>query len=217
MVRKLFLIVLATMMLQASVALTTYNYGPYAELFDYFNKYPMGAASVGDRFKIELEFPFGSSSGPLPNVYHPLILDADTRKTTELLGVTPIPLEAGGRVAHEWTVEAGQEGTKYFRLYSDNPNEYVVYYVTISKVADGQPDQVLGKFVDTMKRTDQFSTWKVIRLSSADRLSLDFTASAKGSFRLIRITDQRTFALQLIENNINSGTFVAPSTGDYAI
>ena len=73
----------------------------------------------------------------LPNVYHPLILDADKRTLVKFLGETPIPLETGGKTTHEWTVEAGQEGIKYFRLYSDNPNEFVMYYVTILKVKDG--------------------------------------------------------------------------------
>ena len=146
----------------------------------------------------------------LPNVYHPLILDADTKTQTKFLGETRIPLVAGGKTTHEWTVEAGQEGTKYFRLYSDNPNEFVMYYVTISKVKDGQPDKVLGRFVDIMKRTDQFSAWKVISLNSPDDLSLDFTASVRVSFRLFRIEDSRAFFLKVIENNIKSGTYTAP-------
>ena len=68
-----------------------------------------------------------------------------------------------------------------------------------------------------MKRTDQFSAWKVISLNSPDDLSLDFTASVRVSFRLFRIEDSRAFFLKVIENNIKSGTYTAPLTGNYAI
>ena len=54
MVRNLFLIGLAAILLQFSVGLTTYDYGPYEGQFDYHNKYPMGEVSVGDKFRIEL-------------------------------------------------------------------------------------------------------------------------------------------------------------------
>ena len=110
------MIFLVVLMVQ-SKELSTFNYGPYNEHFDYINKYLIGDVKVGDKIRIELEFPFGSQKGVHPDTFIPKIYDAATKTATfnpESWSVMSIPLGWKDKTTLEWTVGNGQNGLKYF-------------------------------------------------------------------------------------------------------
>ena len=112
----MILIFLVALVVQ-SKDLSTFNYGPYNEPFDYVNKYLIGDVKVGDKIRIELEFPFGSQEGVHPDEYVPKIYDAATKTATfdpEFWSSRTIPLGREDKTTLEWTVGNGQNGLKYF-------------------------------------------------------------------------------------------------------